>query len=573
MGRYIFQPMSYREYLSKFINTLKTGELLVNLEDHDIYVTEEGINIPVPIISPLRNDIINYLENDLEGIKVRMSLNPSRIDNLFKIKSEIEKEEQDIYGKIRELNSIEDYVRNKYVFINKITEYNVNQLGDLVDNVKDYGNSLGNYKKEIDELMRIFNSINDDCSSYDKLYNNNNAELMEIWNFLSDIYKELNNKINKFNTLSGNIKIGNYSTRNIDIYDIHWNRRLNRFQEGIGDYNLSTYTSGLSYTNDRTQYVKNCLDVTSRYRCFMSRHSQLQPGNLSIEGFYMYRGSNILYPGFMNKKDLNKSNKGSIIGRHFYPFDCFELPAFTSSSYKNIGKEIYNKVISKYDAFEPGDTTNTFNGTGGIDVKKLIDYIRSASNNVLPYIYGDYSDANKNGFAVKCKASNTPSQNTAYNNSDWGKKLNIYKKEFSFDMKAYKGEYKDESMNLGFKANNINKFSPNQYLPKYMCGIKNSSTNHKTLLFNQGENEKDKSNKFNIDKIKYQIYSGVLPSVARCVTQSWAGHGGREYIASSCTHNSDAIIFRMGLVKTINETVMSSNINLKYDNSKGWVKG
>lgn len=576
MGRYVFQPMSYSEYLSKFINGLKTGELLVNLQDHDIYVTEEGFNVPVPIISPLRNEIIKYLENDLEGIKTRMSLNPAKIDRLFKMKSEMEEEQQNIYGRIRDLQSDERYIRNKYLFINKITEYNVNQLGDLTFNIKDYDDSLTNYIGEINKLSNIFNDINNDCSSYDKLYQNRNKELEQIWSFIDNIYKEMANRINKFKNLEGNMKIYNYSSREIDIYDVYWNRRLNRFQEGFGDYNLRGSSNTLSYIKDNKKtYMNYCLDVTSRYKAFMSRHSELQHPNLSIDEFHTYTGTNILYPGFMNKVDLN-GNNNTKIARHYYPFDCFELPAFTKGSDYNTGKNIYNDIINKYDGFKPDNDVVAcgIDFTSNSKVDDIINYIRSASNNVLPYIYGDYSDANKNGFAKKCKASNTPSQSTAYNTTSWGKKLNIYNNVYDFDIKEYHGG------KLGFLNKDITKFSPKQYLPKYMCGINNSSSVRNGIkdlvLFNREvggkDNRKEKSTLFGKTDVVYTIYSHVLPSVARCVTQSWAGHGGREYIASSTTHNSDAIIFRIGLVKKFKETVITSSANLKYDNSKGWVR-
>src|SRR5699024_10075465 len=68
MGRDYYSPVSYHDYTEKYLNSLKTGELLVDMDSHDLYVTEEGYNIPMPTTSALKERIINYLENTIEGI-------------------------------------------------------------------------------------------------------------------------------------------------------------------------------------------------------------------------------------------------------------------------------------------------------------------------------------------------------------------------------------------------------------------------------------------------------------------------------------------------------------------------
>ena len=58
MGRFRYLPMTYDEYMNKYVNSLKTGELLVDLSSHDVYVTEEGFNIPIPTTKGLKEHVI-----------------------------------------------------------------------------------------------------------------------------------------------------------------------------------------------------------------------------------------------------------------------------------------------------------------------------------------------------------------------------------------------------------------------------------------------------------------------------------------------------------------------------------
>ena len=69
--------MTKAQYLEKYVNTLKTGEILVDLKDHDIYVTEDGYNLPIPSTKGIRDQVIDFLENDVEGIKLKKKIIPS----------------------------------------------------------------------------------------------------------------------------------------------------------------------------------------------------------------------------------------------------------------------------------------------------------------------------------------------------------------------------------------------------------------------------------------------------------------------------------------------------------------
>ena len=157
MSRYKYIPMSYDDYMGKYINTLKTGELLVDLNNHDIYVTEEGFNIPIPATKQLRDKIINYLENDLEGIKIRQQVIPGKINNLFSIKQAIEEQQQNIFDRTKNLLDDSRSLDRQYTFLNKVNENNVNQLGDLKVEIDSKVNERVQQKRKIyqDNLKEI----------------------------------------------------------------------------------------------------------------------------------------------------------------------------------------------------------------------------------------------------------------------------------------------------------------------------------------------------------------------------------------------------------------------------------
>ena len=91
MARYKYLPMTKSQYMEKYINTLKTGEILVDLRDHDVYVTEDGYNIPIPSTKGIRDQVINFLENDVEGIKLKKRLIPSIVSEVSKKANDIER--------------------------------------------------------------------------------------------------------------------------------------------------------------------------------------------------------------------------------------------------------------------------------------------------------------------------------------------------------------------------------------------------------------------------------------------------------------------------------------------------
>src|SRR5699024_3405608 len=98
LGRFHYSPIDYKDYMNKYFNSLQTGELLIDFEGADIYVSEEGYNIPIPSNKKLKDDIIKYLENSIEGINYRTREIPRFIKQIEELRRKIE-EQQDLMNR------------------------------------------------------------------------------------------------------------------------------------------------------------------------------------------------------------------------------------------------------------------------------------------------------------------------------------------------------------------------------------------------------------------------------------------------------------------------------------------
>ena len=73
-GKYIYKPLQFSDYINNYVNASKTGEIMLDVENDDIYVTEEGINLPISKTKELRTKVLNFLNNDIDGINLKSHL-------------------------------------------------------------------------------------------------------------------------------------------------------------------------------------------------------------------------------------------------------------------------------------------------------------------------------------------------------------------------------------------------------------------------------------------------------------------------------------------------------------------
>lgn len=367
MGRFSYQPINYQDYLDNYLKSLKTGELLVDLTNNDIYVTEEGNNIPIPSFQPLREIIINKINKDIEWAKTIKYIKERNIEKLLLQKSEIEQKEQNIFNTyVKSTSELNDY-HNRMIYIEKVNNFNVNQLGDLNLNLEQFEKFVQDESseefynlQELKKYINIFNSIN---NNHTNIVTSNNVDLTNLYNDIQALYTSLSTKLRNYNNFGGAIKLSKLVTTEKIVCDIEWQRIISN------DNNLLL------------QFLTNNKDVDG-----------VKPFNLPV----MNGGSNICYPYFTFKESKigSKKNRGNSI--RYYDWDSYDLPNGNINAipfYK--GK--YNILI------------NSLNSDGYCDIFNFNDDPYKGSNTTAsvassnkinqPLISNpSYNDSNKDSF-------------------------------------------------------------------------------------------------------------------------------------------------------------------------------
>lgn len=192
MGRYIFKPLIYseenrEEFLEKYKESLQTGELLVDLKDYDIFISNAGLEYPIPVTSEIRKEIIEWIESEegpLAQYKQNELLTESTDDtteaNIQRKKELIEnlKKEIDRYRKLFTDNT--DDTENSLMRINRECNYFYRDLSSytltMVNDIDSYKNDV---KKIINEILlryldvhRRFKKVKQKIYSIDNMVNN-----------------------------------------------------------------------------------------------------------------------------------------------------------------------------------------------------------------------------------------------------------------------------------------------------------------------------------------------------------------------------------------------------------------
>lgn len=344
--------MDYNEYLKNYIDSLKTGELLVDLTEHDFYVTEEGINIPIPTTKALKQKVTDFLDNDISAIELKRQLAGNKTKNLYNLNKSIEDKLNEIYSESRDLEGSGKDINNSYSFIQSVNINNVNQLGDLKVNFESLERL--DINSNIEELVNEFNRVNTNAMSgiYSSSATNNNAYLLSLWNEIVGLMTDVTKKLDKIGSFSGNMKLKRNTTRQADAFDCIYSRRL---------YNFSNWT----YINSQSDYIRAAQADQAKFEAWFrgSAYQDLTRVEMN-EGTEW--GTGLWYKNFPHKVDLATGSKA---GRRY----------------------------EKWDLFEGVPTANFSSFTLGWN----INYLRSPTNNLLVDLYGRGQYANANNWTTR----------------------------------------------------------------------------------------------------------------------------------------------------------------------------
>lgn len=352
MGRFHYSPINYKEYLKKYLNSLQTGEILIDFEGKDIYVSEEGYNLPIPSNKKLKDDIIFYLENTIEGINFRTREIPRLIKTIDDLRERIENKQNLINKDYDDVNSTIDENMRDLTYISKVTENNIQQLGDLRLTVDK--NDLQFIDKRLLDLVDQFNLINSD--SRNKVYvddaNNKNKQLLEIWNEIQALMDDVNKKLTKMGSFSGTLTLKRSTTVRRMAYDVYYSRRQFNFTVNGGHGDI-----GLPYAWNYAYNLNQYLDLTKKVKKGFIKwfYGQKYLDALTRLRFPAYNGSGFWYKGFATKID---ARNGSIHGMRNPSWDLFEtvpLKGQLNQTDRNNFNLPYIRSATNYTMFDAGN--------------------------------------------------------------------------------------------------------------------------------------------------------------------------------------------------------------------------
>lgn len=321
MARYKYLPMTKSQYMEKYINTLKTGEILVDLRDHDVYVTEDGYNIPIPSTKGIRDQVINFLENDVEGIKLKKRLIPSIVSEVSKKANDIERLQGIISNDTDILESRLLNQRNTARFLSVVNENNVNQLGDLEMNTNRLREIVDDNRLEV--LLEEFNRINNDARDIITADTTRyNRELMEIYRDMYRLMNEANGKLNKLGRFLGDVQFKRVESTTGNAFDVTYSRRDN-----------TICLPNLRYVNGPAKAVWLSQVMQSGYIGWFTTGRGLNDGNRITRNDMLEsgneRGTGLFYKNFPNKRDMNT---GSLNGVDYHEWTIFEAAPLSDAN-------------------------------------------------------------------------------------------------------------------------------------------------------------------------------------------------------------------------------------------------
>ena len=445
----------------------------MDLTSHDVYVTEEGMNIPIPTTKALRDKVVNFLETDLEGLKLQTN---GALTSLEKLQASIKAAKDQAnraYDKSLNYDGVPKLFVPETTYLNDINVKTVNQLGDLKLNLQTLEDA--DIDSRLGSLIAEFNAVNQNAMS--RFYHNtadaNNTYLMGLWAEIQALMGEVNQKLDRLGSFSGALKLKKNGTRTVEAFDCTYSRRLNNFTKW-------TYIANVDQYVDTTRTSQAKFEAWFRGQAYLDLHRKDM--RLGTEW-----GTGLWYKNFPHKIDLATGTKNA---RAYETWDLFEVVPLTD-----------------YKEYTPGWNIN---------------YLRSLSNNIIPDLEsrGAYASA-----------------------SNWTTRLTIARWTTDFSRFGYGSDWWRQPVS----ARGATTATTSDAMMELVSNMKDPYRLQRTPKQTYG----------------HGITSKYAPALATMVREV-------PYYSFSPYPNTDGIIMRLGLRKTLRETSLDY-ASYQYDGSK-WVR-
>lgn len=226
MPRYVYKPLigytpeNKSEFLQKYKESLMLGELLVDILNYDIYVSKDGLEIPIPVTSDLRKEIISFIKdymygpipnsicyNDETVINRGSFLEPPKNDeeyNSYQKKIEaIEKMKLEIKEIREKVNNDSSDLENNVMrmeheikyFFSDLNLFNLSNAYKFNQTIKDIQQSLNSLDNEILEETQKFMKYKDTFKFYNDKIEIIKKDMRNIYANVINLYSEINAKV------------------------------------------------------------------------------------------------------------------------------------------------------------------------------------------------------------------------------------------------------------------------------------------------------------------------------------------------------------------------------------------
>lgn len=246
MSRFIYKPLTgytpenRKEFLKLYKESIRKGELLVDLLNYDIYITNDGIEVPIPVTADLRNEIIEFIIGEFgpisqannssfleEAINVedkpndyvrKMNLMKNLRDQILEYRQNAVLENNELSNNIKRMNHEIVY------FFNKINDYNFTKILEVDPTIED--------------LLQVYvsNAIkyNEFADKYTTLVKRLQEYKDKIKKFNEKCDKTFDNIINLFSEINAKVDLRKYPLPPSIKYSITAGENIN--EDPTGDY-------------------------------------------------------------------------------------------------------------------------------------------------------------------------------------------------------------------------------------------------------------------------------------------------------------------------------------------------
>ena len=392
-GRYVYKPLDYGTYMKNYIGTLRSGELLVDFDQYDLYVTEEGINLPIPTTKGLREAVMHFLDNELGTVTLRKSQISDEILNTARMKNKIDQQHQELYSRGILLQNEVNEEQERYAYIHDLNAKNVNQLGDINLQLSNIGSSLNADTKELQAYIDKFNQVNNDHSFQDGITKSNKT-LMGLWDDIVNLMDKTNMKLDSLGHVHRSAKYPVVTVTQGMVYDINYDNCLDWYQTSLWGWD----TWNTRFKNNKGAWAAACSNgaILSHF----TRWFNMQSGDI-INGLYRngysggwwyggYPGTGMLYKGFPFKKDLRLEDK------YDYPYNTGMKLSYPGTNYRN--SSVKNPRPSNFDMMQIPPVTDL---NPNYTKNNRYDYVSHPANwstQPISAYHGSWADQNTSSY-------------------------------------------------------------------------------------------------------------------------------------------------------------------------------